>query len=1501
MAESWFDLYAKGLSTILDSGKETMDAGWQQFSDEQKKVDDIPDTSPTMDFDWGFRPDIFWGSAWFDYAIANGILCKDADKQPCTKYVSPCSPIGTGPECTKTSPTKSATRDTKSECLAEVKRNCEQAHTKCLNTCKDEYKKLNKFYHQPLITKTKKTAVTNSFVNCYAVRYWVNFPVVAPDTQTLIFQSQSNPPVLPLSGASLWTYVDVLAGIGPGGAVGTQNIPNATAVSLNNSFGSFQGCKIPAVSYDEETAYMLACWDGTEKGDGSSDAVDPADTASKWFECRVDCFADIFGDPGRCSSSHCGCNSMKCDVNCPEGYCDFDGSDSAGTDTTDGGSTFDPDAQRFTKKSLKTQSQYGWPIEYVYTRHFMNGNIVYFSPLRPVTSTFIEQVIDGATGTVYPVERTRIDNFVDFFVALCMPADAVQRIWMDDELIYDLSESTTATGQERLSITFYNGSEGQPLDATMAAQDGSEFTPAYRGLAGVLFKDFNLSFLKAAAIPQFRFEVVKVIDATTPQPPSAVMADVDDSELFHFDPNANRLFVRTSGGDVRIIDTLDFSIIRDVTLTGSDDDTFMVTPLHFILAQTGAVANSRPTALFDPVWGDKVTEFGASGVGTSHAIGNLADVTGGAFGVHRYVDDTGIARHMLIASSTDGDIYFYPVNEVQGTIGEAIASYDNVMGGHADYISAHTVTLPHSLYPSVEVITSSIYAFRALNSGGNAILVKGFPMNSADTSLALVPDEGVATYNLADSVFAGASDVVILGVYPDTEDDSFIIFASYTGGTLFKIVKWSPADGIVWNTTHTSLPDWNCRELASRGPSERIVFAAPDGNFYSVDRTSGEVATGGNLDVTIHATLQSQFYDTTRDDLVYFASDDTFVRLGGNRVITVDQNLGDIVKDICMHAGMEANLIDTSDLESQAVVGWRSAANATPAAMILELGATYPFRRFEDHRLTFVLQANTTMTVIDTDDIRTGPKVQLRAGRFDINSAIVKYHDNETDGAPWEQQFTLPSEFPVNKQPAQISLNALLDADYARQLAELLVVMAIENAKNTEIYLPPKYFAQTPTESVRLGVGGPKYRIVGQELGADQTIRLILAADDAGKYTDLAGLSGVESFFEATDPAIGTAMPAPLLFNNRPVAPYSDTGDHQLQVALDNLTGTGPSAAFGNYESELEPGELVRQWSLDNTLAWGRVTQTPTALSGNIPFTTQLDGEVVIKFYSTEFASRLSSATMEQVLANPLLNLLRVGGELIQFIDVVVVGAEATCSGLLRARYCTDDAMDHVINEPAYFYEADTLQHIGFDIDEHVGAKMATLTSSNLTARQRKNDMVFGVNRPPAPSTIKRQDFAPDVLSESATYPDSQDIVMTWETRDPSREEFEDDLNVIPSTTDALIYFLRGNYDAEDFAAALLTPEDTSYIMWRGETDQGVVNAYEAFTGEYTPDVDRGFVWYAIEQEGVAFDHNTDFFCVVTILAPESHPDQSLPCVRCFNHDVDYSVVPIPGLETING
>ena len=166
--------------------------------------------------------------------------------------------------------------------------------------------------------------------------------------------------------------------------------------------------------------------------------------------------------------------------------------------------------------SVQTNT-YGANIPKVWGTLATFGNIFWVEN-NQLKETTTSETQGGKGGGGSEVETTTYS--VTFALGLCQgPIDAVKRIWCSGKLIYDAGatdyEGIVASNLAANGFRLYLGTEDQEPDWRMQAALGVANVPAYRGLAYIVFDDFQLKeFGNSILGAQFKVEVVtSAIDA----------------------------------------------------------------------------------------------------------------------------------------------------------------------------------------------------------------------------------------------------------------------------------------------------------------------------------------------------------------------------------------------------------------------------------------------------------------------------------------------------------------------------------------------------------------------------------------------------------------------------------------------------------------------------------------------------------------------------------------------------------------------------------------------------------------------------------------------------------------------------------------------------------------------------------------------------------------------------------------------------------------------------
>lgn len=155
-----------------------------------------------------------------------------------------------------------------------------------------------------------------------------------------------------------------------------------------------------------------------------------------------------------------------------------------------------------------TTSTEGAPIPRAYGSVRVGSQIFWAAPIREevVVSSRDSGTSGGkgigGSGRSSANKTVEYRYYATFAAALCEgKISALGRVWVDGEEL-DLSQVT-----HRL----YVGDETQPADSAMTAREGVANTPAYRGLAYVVFEDLPLANY-GNRIPQLSFELFRAVE-----------------------------------------------------------------------------------------------------------------------------------------------------------------------------------------------------------------------------------------------------------------------------------------------------------------------------------------------------------------------------------------------------------------------------------------------------------------------------------------------------------------------------------------------------------------------------------------------------------------------------------------------------------------------------------------------------------------------------------------------------------------------------------------------------------------------------------------------------------------------------------------------------------------------------------------------------------------------------------------------------------------------------
>ncbi|MFG1350278.1 glycoside hydrolase/phage tail family protein [Xanthobacter autotrophicus] len=146
----------------------------------------------------------------------------------------------------------------------------------------------------------------------------------------------------------------------------------------------------------------------------------------------------------------------------------------------------------------------GTPLPRVYGRARLAGQVVWATQLKEVATTATQSTGGkGSSLTSSAPTTTTYTYYGNFAVAVCEgPVSRIGRIWADGKLL----------DTRRLTVRLHLGDETQAPDPLIEARQGVAATPAYRGVAYVVFENLDLTDY-GNRLPQITVEVERAVGA----------------------------------------------------------------------------------------------------------------------------------------------------------------------------------------------------------------------------------------------------------------------------------------------------------------------------------------------------------------------------------------------------------------------------------------------------------------------------------------------------------------------------------------------------------------------------------------------------------------------------------------------------------------------------------------------------------------------------------------------------------------------------------------------------------------------------------------------------------------------------------------------------------------------------------------------------------------------------------------------------------------------------
>lgn len=1358
----------------------------------------------------------------------------------CEPKQNDCTKAGVGPSCQEAKYGGPA----KARCLEIVKENCEEQREQCIQQCIDT--KVAAFQAARAAEDARlaaaREAAAKALTDCQKTKPYLDIYGEDYNIGQNLGPGSTGLRLLYRKIASQGDLYRALTGKNPvdGSAVSEQEIKaiqatrpaaywaNLTAQGVLNAYFELQ-----AEARDKERKLKAICPSSVIPDDTRDICKMEQEENGDIADCISQCWYNSLTD---CDTRHCMCGSYKCEgpTMSSVGLSSPDEPDVANIVVTEG--------QARDSKFDITLSQYGVPIQLLYGREFLFGNVVWMGDVNEVRSYTTTVTFDPIKNINTTKQTLDIDNYLSFHVGLCAgPVDAISRVWLEGGLIYDkyASSPVTIESQDRLRVRVFTGEESSKVDATQAEAIGFGRVPAYRGMAGAFIENINISDLRQ--FPNLRFEVIKEIADTVPTIESA--AYTLTGEVFYDLPH-RRVLAQTNLG-VRV---LNYDTLASVALLDVQD---FATPTAFpnLLSYDGDALS-----LYDPNHGDLISSLD---------ISNAAEFTF----IFRYVDESN-AGYQLAGVMLGDDLTLYTVNDMSGEIAQWSTPVLNILGGPATTATPLLMDRATITSNEIEAGAYSLFLARAATDRLQIADLMCFNTDQHDVGAALAyPQLDAGTFGSYELEF-DTSDLTLLGTLACARDKTLVFFVEYDG--VYEIVKWHPDNGVTWRTEVASLPDFGKYSPTRPNIGRIFTFVDTTGTAVNLDLDTGgaiEGATGNPI------PSSPQVYDDQLGAVTYYSTDGTFIRVFADRINEAATSVADIIRDIADRADIDRSHIYTADVEGVEIIGFRSSTFIRGTDILTSLFNVYPTTSFSDNQIIFIRKGTAATHTPSEDDLAYPVEIARRDEAHDLKSVTVTYDSTATDNTA-QQAFSLPDDPFEGRQAIAYDLPALLDDDYARSLAELITFAGQENDVVSAFELPPRYLAITPSDIVTLT---GSWRIRSVETGWDLSSRFEGYSDAVEKYNNLATITGVAGFSrfsrDTTQKPCASlvALPMRTIF---PRTVYSGT----VFFGLADVFGTfeeGAVVSMTDDEFSNSPGQQSAEFP--EPLVYGRLITPPAACSN--PLTSQIGASMVIKMASPEMVDRLSFSQIVDLYSAPFTCLILVGQELIQYsyFEVDPDGVTVTFYDLLRARHFTEGSMDHTAGEIAVVYSIGGVKE-SFEFGGHFYEHKKFINTATPDASTRldanfSRDAAYVFTDTGAFHPLRR-DYPGDGI---LIHVDRTDLIaypfpdFTW-SPDLDEQSME-------------IWLLRQPYDAVTFALWRQTFDftDFSYVLTWGDNTEQFFADPDPFFKLF------GLLFTESEQSSAGFDPTTETIYAVLIRGGLNIDTPETITVAAFEPRMDYA------------
>lgn len=1058
----------------------------------------------------------------------------------------------------------------------------------------------------------------------------------------------------------------------------------------------------------------------------------------------------------------------------------------------------------------------GAPIPQAYGTVRLAGNIIWGKPLQEHKHT--EEV--GGKGGGGGGESVSYTYTADFAIALCEgPITAIRKLWADGKLIMDVSEPTAAeqatvaaggfldnilqrqqaffgetmaVGRTGGTIRIYKGDETQLPDPLIEADLGAGQTPAYRGVAYIVFDNFELADY-GNRIPNITAEVV-----------------VSGSTAIHYLGKLGPWDALTMPSPL------------------SPDNAAAEIYSHYVRADKVVAvlgwANNFSTT--NNVSADPVLIYpsGYSCFGTRHSFQGERPARIAAYcDAPAYFSYTSGGFSALFLYVASGSSSFQLIGKFVGPGGYDLNNLDDVADASSVWYVNGEVWVYHATHDRV---------LRAVPPG--VVL--------ADDAYVTMVDHGPVS-----SLVSGTVRAVWIGA-----EEAYIVSGSTNQYTLTVLDResWTVSRTmslpISPSTTSGNLP--SLRMYSS--DTGVVYFFYTDGSnaeqIYLVNGESGQAI--GEVTSTALNVRNSRNFAIHNNILAVFDDQWTAVNVGSDvtpslgelRYWTLDAigsdtvPLSTIVADVCNRAGLESSYINVTDLASVDVRGYLRSSQMAGRQAIEPLARAYQFDAVEtDGVLKFIQRGSASVLTVDADDLGAGQEPTERHVTTitqDTELPIevdVQYMDIDRDyqvGAQRSRRLV-----PNSQRISSVSLPVVLNGTEAKQTAEILHYLSWADRTAYKFSLPIKYLSLDPGDAINVPINGANRRVRLTRTSLGAAIDCEAVADDLTIYTSDAAAAATTAAKQSVT-AVGHTIPALL---DIPILRDLDDDAGFYAAAAGTGDGWHGAALFRSIDN--------LEWARISAITSGSTLGTCQTALASGPTTIVDDGSTVdVRL----LAGSLTSVTEAQMFSGS--NTCAIGNptdgwEILSFQNATLqADGSYRLSRLLRGRRGTEWAVgQHVVGDMFVLLESGKLVR-------------PVPSTTDINADRYYRAVSFGGNLQDADvityrhQAVGKKPYAVTHITGRRHYPSTNDWTIAWVRRGRIDAEWRDYVGVpLGEASESYeIDIMSGSTVVRTITA---TSQSATYTAAQQTTDFGSVQStIDVQIYQMSATVGRGYVATAI-------------------------------------------------------